>query len=319
MADHLGEHLGGIADPKLAGIVQGHIEELISTASALRSMSLVFDANRADALAKREQEIRSIASTVTESIRGLAEVHRIFSQEMGEEITELDSLADIPADEELVKRLRRAVAHMGETAQSLGHQMKSAAANAGMANLRIATLERELDEARDRAMHDGLTRLYSRAALDDRLRAAILRGNSEGPWCFLIGDLDHFKRVNDEYGHVAGDALLSKVARLLEDSLRREDEIGFIARYGGEEFGIIAPGTSLAQAGRVGDRIRASVEAAEWEVGDADVRGTVCLTISIGVGEYTVGDSSEMLIKRADGALYGAKQSGRNRVVLAED
>jgi len=195
--------------------------------------------------------------------------------------------------------------------------MREAAANVAMANLRITTLEQELNEARDRALHDGLTRLYSRTALDLRLKAAVAQRDAAVPWCFVIGDVDHFKRVNDEFGHVAGDRLLAKVARRLEESLRREDEIGFIARYGGEEFGIILPRTSLELAARVAERIRAAIVGAAWEVGSEDGPHPVRLTISMGVAEFRPGDTPESLVQRADAALYRAKQEGRDRVVIA--
>jgi diguanylate cyclase (GGDEF)-like protein len=318
-ADRLTAHLDESVDPALAGAILDHAEELVRMATALRSLALEFDANRIEALTRREEEVKAIALTISESIRGLAEVHRLFNEQMGDEIHELDTLAELPAGEELANRLRRALVHVGQATRALDQQVKAAATSVGMANLRIATLERELDEARDRALHDGLTRLYSRTALDERLAAAIARGITEGPWCFFMGDMDLFKRINDRFGHVVGDGLLAQVARFLEESVRKHDEIGFIARYGGEEFGVILPRTNLAQAARVAERIRAAMGAARWNVGNGEAKQVVQITISIGVAEYRPGDTPEMLIQRADEALYRAKHSGRDRVVLAEE
>jgi diguanylate cyclase len=319
LVDALAHRLAEGSDPSAAAAIRDHVEALACVASSLRSMALVFDANRADAVAKREEELKAIAVTIGESIRGLAEVDRVFSEQMGGEIQELSELVALSPGTEMASRLRKAVGHVKGAAHQMGDQVRAAAANVAMANLRITTLEQELNEARDRALHDGLTRLYSRTALDQRLLAAVAQRDTGQPWCFLIGDVDHFKRVNDEFGHVAGDGLLAKLARLLEDSLRREDEIGFLARYGGEEFGILLPRTSLELAAKVGERIRAAIAAASWEIAAGGEPHTVRLTISIGVAQHRPSDTPETLIQRADAALYRAKQAGRDRVVLAAE
>ncbi len=319
LADSLSTRLAEAAGPAAVEAVRQHVEGLVHVASELRSMALLFDPNRADVLGKREEEVRSIALTISESIRGLAEVHRLFNEQMGGEIQELTDLAELPPGEELAVRLRRAVRHVGDATREMGRQVKAAAAKVGMANLQIVTLEHELNEAREQALHDGLTRLYSRSALDERLRAATAVGEAEGPWCFLIGDMDHFKRVNDQFGHVVGDTLLARVARFLEESLRREDEIGFIARYGGEEFGIILPRTSVREAANVGERIRGAMAEQRWTLGNGSAQRGIQVTISMGVAQYRDGDTPETLVQRADDALYRAKQKGRNRVVAAED
>ena len=123
-------------------------------------------------------------------------------------------------------------------------------------------------------------------------------------------DVDHFKQINDSYGHAAGDKVLKIVAECLANSLRSVD---FIARYGGEEFVMILPGSTLEQAMDVADRIREAVAKLGFHVSGKPLR----ITISCGVSALREGDTAASAFERADQALYRAKAEGRNRVVSA--
>ncbi len=123
-------------------------------------------------------------------------------------------------------------------------------------------------------------------------------------------DIDHFKRINDELGHAAGDECLRVLARVLTDAVRAEDSI---IRYGGEEFLLVLPGIDVTQAQKVAERARAAAEGTSMRFGDAERR----ITISVGVAQHQHGETREQTIMRADEALYTAKQAGRNRVVVA--
>lgn len=162
------------------------------------------------------------------------------------------------------------------------------------------------------AMVDALTGLYNRRWLDDSLaRFATRFARSAQPLAVLMIDVDHFKRVNDTYGHLAGDAVLVHLARITQATIRTED---VLARYGGEEFAVICRGIPLLNAGVLGERIRSRVEGETF-----DYQGTrLPLTISVGVAalpEANV-ETASALVQEADGALYDAKRSGRNRVCL---
>jgi diguanylate cyclase (GGDEF)-like protein len=123
-----------------------------------------------------------------------------------------------------------------------------------------------------------------------------------------MADLDHFKRYNDTHGHLAGDDILARVAKVLRESTR---EVDHAARYGGEEFLVMMPETALSDGFQVAERIRARIEA-EFSNGRP-------VTVSVGVAEFpTHGASPEDLIASADAALYAAKRTGRNRVVTAD-
>lgn len=170
--------------------------------------------------------------------------------------------------------------------------------------------EREMVSARRSAMTDPLTGLHNRAQLDAGIArlmdAAAAHG---GALAMLFVDLDHFKQVNDRFGHDVGDACLQAMAGILRRQVRAGD---LVARYGGEEFVLVLEGIDSAAALRVAQALRAAVEAEGREVGGC----AVGLTVSIGVATLHAGDDIASLFKRADEALYRAKHEGRNRIVL---
>ncbi|MFF7063998.1 diguanylate cyclase [Pseudomonas sp. NPDC008258] len=180
---------------------------------------------------------------------------------------------------------------------------------------RVANMEHEalgyrehLEEQRQKALLDPLTGLPNRAAWSERVEREILEWQENGGHLAMaILDLDHFKRINDSYGHLAGDKVLKIVADQLRKRLRGRD---FIARFGGEEFVLLLPQTSPAAAAQVAEVLRATVEACPFHF-----KGErVVITTSIGVGAFRSGERGDQVLKRADAALYRAKELGRNRV-----
>ena len=300
-----------------ARILARHVESLRRVASSIRQMAMVFDANHAGTVARREAEIKAIATTFGQSIRQLAEANDTVRGRLGDGAAELAELAELPAGKEMTARLRRAVSHVREAADAIGQEVRAAAATVQSANERIASLERELEETRKRAERDGLTLLYSRGTLDGQLREVVSHGTADGQWCFLLADIDRFKSVNDSFGHIVGDALLFKVARIMEGTLRKERLEAFVARYGGEEFGVILHRAELDRAARVADSIRRAVASARWQFRGRDQQQVLRATISLGVAQYRRGDTPSSLVQRADDALYRAKHEGRNRVCVA--
>jgi diguanylate cyclase (GGDEF)-like protein len=167
-----------------------------------------------------------------------------------------------------------------------------------------------MDLLAKKAQIDALTGLWNRRYFDDRLEAEFsLARRSPRPLAVLMIDIDKFKPINDTFGHATGDEVLRRVANLLCDSVRTED---IVCRYGGEEFAIIAPTISGASI-TVAERLRAAVESLAIVAAGKQLK----VTVSIGVAFHdTAPDVS--LIKQADEALYRAKQSGRNRVEVAQ-
>ncbi|HEX4515258.1 MAG TPA: diguanylate cyclase, partial [Polyangiaceae bacterium] len=166
----------------------------------------------------------------------------------------------------------------------------------------------------DAALRDDLTKAFNKKHFLDRLEQEVAFCRRHGsPLSLVMFDVDHFKKVNDTYGHLAGDQVLAKLSQIAAAAVRTED---IFARYGGEEFAILCRGIALGSAGMLAERIRMMVEAAQFVFES----GLVPVTISMGVAAYpevAVQNGLE-LISASDEALYAAKRSGRNRVVLKQ-
>ncbi|HET9450296.1 MAG TPA: GGDEF domain-containing protein [Aggregicoccus sp.] len=164
---------------------------------------------------------------------------------------------------------------------------------------------------RERAVTDATTGLKNVRYFHEQLARELSRARRDGrPLCLVAADLDHFKRVNDVHGHAVGDRVLAAAARVLEHCVRAED---VACRVGGEEFTVICPGATAEDALHIAERIREGVE----RVRVPSPKGTVKLTLSLGVCVYRPGEPAHVLASRADAALYAAKRGGRNRVELA--
>jgi diguanylate cyclase (GGDEF)-like protein len=175
----------------------------------------------------------------------------------------------------------------------------------------VMTKERADERNRVLAMQDELTGLTNRRSILDALEQQLAMARRSGqPLSLLMLDLDHFKRVNDSFGHLAGDAVLRQVAAGIASRLRTQDIAG---RYGGEEFLVILPGTTADGAVQLAEELRTSIAAERIEIGEGH---RVTITISIGVcgGIPTADQRVEDLIDAADRALYRAKENGRDRV-----
>jgi two-component system cell cycle response regulator len=162
---------------------------------------------------------------------------------------------------------------------------------------------------------DVLTGVFNRRHLDEELGRYVSLATRHGNMVAVVMfDIDHFKRINDTYGHEAGDAVLKEFTRRVQTVVRTEDILGrsdesLVGRWGGEEFLLVLPQTDLAGACVVGDRVRSAVAAAAFGVGDREIE----ITVSGGCSAGT--EPPAELIRRADAALYRAKESGRNRLV----
>lgn len=177
----------------------------------------------------------------------------------------------------------------------------------------IAVLRQQVARAREDALADGLTGLVNRKGFDRAIAACLAEAEqgSCGP-SLLITDIDHFKRVNDDFGHLFGDKVLRKVAQILKQNVKGRDTA---ARYGGEEFVILLPETPLSGAGALAERIRTNIEGSRVRRSDTH-EALARVTVSVGVASYRRGESANDFIDRADRALYAAKETGRNRVTL---
>ena len=173
-------------------------------------------------------------------------------------------------------------------------------------------LKNALDLEKQLARIDPLTEINNRRSLFEAAEHECeIAARYEKPASVLMYDIDHFKDLNDTYGHTAGDLILQRITEIACHQLRTADVIG---RYGGDEFVILLPMTKAEQAYPLAERIRAEVEAGSHPIPNGDIQ----VTISVGIVEMSLGESVENIFHRADAAMYIAKQTGRNRVVIGQ-
>jgi diguanylate cyclase (GGDEF)-like protein/PAS domain S-box-containing protein len=190
-----------------------------------------------------------------------------------------------------------------------GQRLRFAGDDALLAAIVDVTAQRlARDELLEQATHDPLTGVFNRRHVEDVLRKELDRAERhQRPLVVAMMDADHFKQVNDTYGHQTGDEVLREISDRCRKTLRSNDVLG---RYGGEEFVIVFPETDLEDARAVAERLRAAVADVPIKVGDA----ALTVTVSVGLAAFTRGQDIDKVFQRADAALYTAKQDGRNLV-----
>lgn len=224
--------------------------------------------------------------------------------------------ADLPSLKKILEnRLEGLLGTMDQHQKTRDEREQDVAARLQSLASRVATMEQEalgfranLEEQRQKALIDPLTGLPNRAAWEERLghELAVWQKNKTSLLVCIL-DLDHFKRINDGYGHLAGDRVLKIVAKVLKKQLRSTD---FIARFGGEEFVILLPATQVTAGLAMLEQLRVAVEQCPFHFKSEPVT----ITVSSGVTALRPGERSDVALKRADQALYRAKENGRNRV-----
>jgi diguanylate cyclase (GGDEF) domain len=258
-----------------------------------------------DGHADSRSAARELDTQIREQVDGL--------QSSVQEAADLDSLKQV-----LESHLEGLLGTMDQHQQQRDQREQEVAARLKGLAERVANMEQEaqgyrehLEVQRQKALVDPLTGLPNRAAwserLDHEVNAWHQRGNSLS---LAMLDLDHFKRINDGYGHLAGDKVLKIIANVLRKRLRPND---FIARFGGEEFVLLMPDSSLSDALAVGEVLRAAIAACPFHFKGEPVT----ITVSMGVAQLQPSERSELALKRADEALYRAKAAGRNQVQAA--
>ncbi len=258
--------------------------------------------NRDKVLNKNIEEVRALMLQLASVIKSTETASGEAAQAFSSARETIDGIAD---DSDLLTDARRLlVDEIDRVLQSNAklHQ------ELDKANQGIAEQRRQIEELRVQARIDALTRIPNRAAFDERLREYIsLLERTNLVFTLLLLDIDHFKRINDVFGHVNGDRILRGVAARITDSVRNND---FAARYGGEEFAVIFPGTAVDDATQVAERVRLDISKTNFRMDDENIK----MTISGGVAECRKGMGPEQIIAAADAALYEAKRGGRNRL-----
>jgi diguanylate cyclase len=195
---------------------------------------------------------------------------------------------------------------MVEQSNSLQEQFAAASSE-------ISRLQTELESAREQAATDPLTGLCNRRSFVeqfDRVCAEALESGTHTP-CLLILDIDHFKRVNDTHGHLAGDRVIQHIGTTVKRNIKGRD---VVARLGGEEFAVLLTDAPFSGASAVAEQLRDAISAQDVELPGGD--GSISVTVSLGVGWLRTDETFEKLIDRTDKALYKSKEGGRDRVTI---
>lgn len=247
-------------------------------------------------LAKTEKLLDRVKDTVDDFMTG--------TRDHVEGIT--STLEDMQQDEVSAQEMRLQI-------QQLVAHNRALRAHTEKAEERLKEQARLIDELQGKLRMDPLTGLLNRRALESDLKKEILRARRyQFPLSVVMADLDHFKRINDGYGHQVGDRVLQKLAAIMRHSAR---EVDSLYRYGGEEFVILLPHTTCDNAVVMAERFRTRVARHIFTARKAGAK--ISLTISLGVSELRSNDNENSLLLRTDRALYRAKDLGRNRVEVS--
>jgi diguanylate cyclase len=259
----------------------------------------------AERLLEREQEFNKLTNSVATLLREQANENSRFVENLGYANNKL-------AHSKGASKIHSIILNLLQENGNLSRKLKETTLSLEESRLQIQQLRSNLSVAEQAALRDALTELGNRRCFDGVLNEELAQAQESGTeLCVSLGDVDDFKRINDNFGHLVGDEVLKLIAELLGQNTKRRDHV---ARFGGEEFAMIFPETRLDDATSVVDKIRQQVEAKQWAVSKSGERlGSV--TMSFGVVGLKDGESAEELMDRVDSRLYEAKAAGKNRVV----
>jgi len=264
--------------------VNAFIDSTVSYSQQVKDESLTLDR-------ELQQSVGSIKSSV-ESSTSLGEVKSAIYQKMDNIVGRFD---------EFCRLQERNHKSLTGNLEQLRDQLKATEDES-------SRLKDELAEQKIRAQTDPLTLLPNRYSYNERLTQEYNRWRRyRSPLSLVIGDIDHFKKINDQYGHTVGDAVLKSVAMYLQEELRESD---FIARFGGEEFIILLPETSLIDATKAINKLRQGIKQVKTTFENQSIQ----VAVSFGISEFENNDTPKAVFKRADDALYRAKDKGRDQV-----
>ncbi len=258
-----------------------------------------------DKVGEHIADLHNLLFKVLEGVSGASSGASDFGKVLEAQTEELKGDVDMAGLKKIAGNLLTATNEAMTSNQAMRVQLESVEKD-------TSALKNQVKQLQDQASRDSLTGLYNRNALSQRLDSMIEGGASEeAPLSLLMVDIDHFKRFNDNFGHLIGDEVIRRVSMALQKGVR---DVDVAARFGGEEFTVVLPGTSLDEAMGVAQKLHESISKLVM-VRRSTKEKLPGITVSMGASCLHPGDSCESLIERADQALYHAKESGRNRTV----
>jgi len=260
-------------------------------------------------LRKLREDLQQILVTILSEVTQLSGQTEKCGSLVSNSVAKLSEEASIQEIKNVANEIVSETKAIGEFGKTVQQRLKETTEE-------LEVLHEEFEQAKTESLEDFLTGVPNRKAFDERLNmSASIATSDNNDLCLLMIDIDHFKRFNDEYGHIVGDEVLRFVARKVKEIVRGRD---FLARFGGEEFVVILPQTPLPGAKTVGENIRRFFAQSKLKaVATSKNLGTI--TVSIGAACYRPAEPLAKFIDRSDQALYFAKNTGRNRVATESD
>lgn len=269
--------------------------------------------NEASTIENERGELKKVISSLTGYIQSVAVSSASFGGKLDEYSKKIMSASDLKEIKDIQHNILTETLDIQKVNSAVRDQLAETEIKLNQANEKILRLEQNLEMARQEKSTDQLTQLFNRRFFDESIDKAIANFERYGEETALIMyDIDHFKKFNDTYGHQAGDQVIRTVADLTKESVRIGD---IVARYGGEEFVVILNHATVKDAAKVAETIRKNIKEHEFGIGGK----TVHTSVSLGVAEFEKGDTSKIVIQRADKRLYKAKKSGRDCVVSVDE
>ena len=257
-----------------------------------------------DSLEKINKGLQQLIGQTVQSVEASSAQASESSDNFQEQTTALENIENTAELKSVLSQIISETKLLAETSSVLKSRLDEA-------NQEMEQMRNELVQVREAATTDALTGLLNRRAFDQALDVLVEDTVPENNACLVLLDLDHFKRVNDDYGHLVGDNVLRFTAAVMKKCVAEHQ---YAARYGGEELAIIMPETELSEASAIAEKIRGTLEKSRLKRKDNN-EPIGAITLSGGIAVYKPGDTIESLISRADKALYTAKETGRNKVV----
>nr|MBL8454845.1 diguanylate cyclase [Zoogloeaceae bacterium] len=304
--------------------LHGQVEVLREIVAKPASLRLIDDAERRlkevifkqsqlkHNLAQAQQSLREMLAGFVDQLANFSAITGSYHDKIAASAQQIASARDINEISAVLDEVMRETRGIQDEARRSRDELNAATERARKAEARIAELQHELDEASRLMRHDQLTGALNRRGLEETFEKESARAlRRDVSLCIALLDIDNFKRLNDTYGHQTGDEALIHLVKIIQENLRPND---IVARLGGEEFIIIYPESDLEQATAALVRLQRELTKAYFMADDKKL----LITFSAGVSVWSPGESMEAVIGRADGAMYQAKQTGKNKVVAIE-
>jgi diguanylate cyclase len=258
---------------------------------------------------ERETAIEEVIAVLREAVETIAREAGDFNSQLLSSSNRLTSIAEITD----LRQIKRRISDEVEGLKTMvAERKKQEEAIFSRLSRRAETLSRQLEQARDEASRDPLTRIANRGGFDRAIdRWIASHWKRSGAFCLAMLDVDNFKIINDTHGHPVGDRVLTTIAERLQSAIRDND---FAARYGGEEFVVLLEVVKTAAARDKMNELLATIARVSYEYKKGGEPQRLQFTLSCGLTEYTNNDTRDTLVARADEALYEAKHNGKNRV-----